>query len=224
MRLIRSYKIQNLSDDLITEKLSANYSREEITKGLAALQYMRPTNLEAYEDTTIPPTSMESPETLKVEVVKKIINKRKKGALSGVTIVILVLTAMAIFNSSISTQALLITAIVLLPPLSAMYGLNARNYEHLRPSYRTWNTWIYNYGAKFLIITAVLDMLSNVTKLANPMHGFKDPSAPSKSSLLLDTAVDATVAVLAYSNLKPAEYIEEYFKQNKASKSYTEAL
>lgn len=220
LQLIRDYKNQNLSDDDIAKRLSTSYPQVEIMKGLAALQYMRPAN---QSNTALAATVLPNDHTtegvFKIEVVKGIIDKRKRGARSGVIITILVLIGTAWFDPSISMQTLIIVAIALLPPLSALYSLNARNYIHLQPSYRTWNTWVYDHGSRFLIINSVFSALSNIRSIANPMHGFKDASAPSKTELLIDTAVDTATGVLAYSNLKPAAYVEQYFKQNEAHKS-----
>jgi hypothetical protein len=163
-------------------------------------------------DTNTVTSTVPAPPGFNIEVVREIIRKRKAGALSGLTIVAMVLTVTAIFNQSVSKTALAIAALMLLVPLTCIYILNASNYPDPKPSYRIWNTWIYNYASKLLIIGIIFKVLSNIRSIANPMHGFNDTHALTRTALAGETAVEAGMGIITYSNLKPAKYVEEYFK------------
>lgn len=222
IQLIRTYKIQNLSDDDITKNLSATYSQEEIKAGLAALQYMRPADQQIYADTANPisPTTSDSttPATsYTLEVVKNIIKKREKASASGFMIVASGLAASAFFETSIAKPALLVTAAVLLPPILIVHLVNTWNRKQVQPSYQAWNKWVYIYIPRLLIIGAIFEILSSIKNILNPMYGFKNPSALSRSAMALDMGIEAGGAASARASLRPAKYVDEYFKYLKKS-------
>lgn len=96
---------------------------------------------------------------------------------------------------------------------SILYIINAINYPIPSSSYRQWNKVIYIYLAKLGIVFSIFRTASDVKEILNPMHGFKDPSALTRPELLLDATMSAGAGYMMYKSLKPAAYIEEYYKQ-----------
>jgi hypothetical protein len=156
-----------------------------------------------------------------IDKVRQIILTRKKNVLSGVIIVSLVLAGIILFNKSIDYKPTIIVGFMAMAPLIFIYSINARNYPEPKSSYRFWNKVIYKYFSKLIIISSFVAAISNVKNLLNPMRGYKDPSALSRPEELLDTAANVGIGVTAYAQLKPADYIEEYFKaREKSSDSF----
>lgn len=147
-----------------------------------------------------------------IDKVRQIILKRKKNVLSGAIVVSLVLAGIIFFNKSIDYKFSIIAGFMVMAPLIFIYAINARNYPEPKPSYRFWNKVIYKYFSKLIIISSFIAAIINIKNLLNPMRGYKDPSALSRPEELIDTAANVSIGVTAYAQLKPADYIEEYFK------------
>jgi hypothetical protein len=152
-------------------------------------------------------------EAISNEWVQQIIIRRKRSALSAIAIVTVVLFGSALLDKHVSSEALLITGAIFVPLFSMLYIINAVNYPKPSPSYRQWNRVVYIYLAKLGIVFSIFRTANDVKEILNPMHGFKDPSALSRPELLLDATMSAGAGYMMYKGLKPAAYIEEYYKQ-----------
>lgn len=163
--------------------------------------------------TNIYPASPPSTHNQLEQQVIKIISKRKKGALSGIVIVWIVVAYLMFFGKTSELKILAISSLVILSILGFVYLVNARNYPNPKASYRLFNSIVYNFFSKLTIVLSILRVGSDTAEILNPMHGFKDPTALTRPELLLDGIVSAGVGVSAYKQLKPAAIVEAYYKQ-----------
>ncbi len=156
-------------------------------------------------------------EAISNERVQQIILRRKKSALIANIIFTAILTTSALLNKQINIKALIIAGTIFIAFFSILFIVNAANYPSPKPSYRQWNKVVYIYLAKLVVVFNILRTANNFKKILNPMHGYKDPSAISRPELLLDTAMSVSTGYFMYKSLKPANYIEEYYKQQDLS-------
>lgn len=150
---------------------------------------------------------------ISIDHIRKIILQRKRSALLGIIVIALVIAFIMYSDDRVNWWALTLIGILGIGVSSILYIVNAANYPQPKPSYRRWNKVVYIYLAKLVLILSIIRILSNIKNILNPLHGYKDPSALSRTSLLVDTTLTASSGYLIYKRLKPAAYIEEYFKE-----------
>lgn len=145
--------------------------------------------------------------------VKLIINNRYRAAFVGLSI-ISILGVITFTKQAYRTNLNLLPIFGILDLLLiSLIILNYHNRITIRPSYRTWNKIVYIYLAKLLIIGSIINSFSSLLKILNPMHGYKDPTALSRTNLGIGMAVSAGTGIAAARNLKPAKLIDRYFNQ-----------
>lgn len=148
-----------------------------------------------------------------METVSSIIKRRKRGSFNGCVLVIIALVAAAATNTTGGNfMVLVISGIVLLGPLLAIYSVNVRNYPEPKPYYRTFNKVVYLWGSKFGLVGSTIDFVVDIRQAANPFEKLTEgAAASSKAADLIDAAVDAGVGYQMYRQIKPAEAVEQYF-------------
>lgn len=210
---VRELKIAELDDASIIESLKNQYTPSEIQMGLNELRYMQVGGVGA--------VGANSHSGLSSDGVSEIIRKRTKVALQSLIIlgICFAIVGWQLWNeepeatkSSVILPVVIVASIVL-PFFLVSYAINLRNISTLRPSYRRWNKIIYLHGSKIGVAAATYSTISNTLKFLNPMYGFKNPGAKSRTSLLFDIGISASVGVSAYNNIEPAKYIELYFQE-----------
>lgn len=149
-----------------------------------------------------------------LEGVQRIILRRKKNSRNTILVLGFVFLYVSLNTVNISYTWTVIAAIALVGPFWWLYKVNSNNYPNPKPSYKKVNNIIYRKLAKILIVFAVFSVIRNILNLFNPMHGHKDPSAKSRTGLAISAASSAYAGHHLYRQLKPADYIEAYYKQD----------
>lgn len=159
-----------------------------------------------------------------LERVQEIIHKRREHTLISLIVVPLLIVTLVFFNRKVS----MVTAVVFVGMFELIFIpifiLNSTNYPTPKPTYKLWNKVLYIWGGRILFVFSVIRVISDLLGIVNPMHGFGSPNAESKPSLLLDATAATTGAIYTKNTLKPAAYIEGYFKQHATQEAQADRI
>ena len=143
-----------------------------------------------------------------MESIAPIIRQRQRGALTGVSIVMLV-TVFALIKDTQQSVAILGTGAVLIVFLIGLFMVNGLNYPTPKPYYRTVNKVFYLNLSRLLIVLSIFDMIVNIKRLLNPLEGFAHED--SKAADALQAGTSGGFAYLLFRRLQPAKTVEQYF-------------
>ncbi|HSX41126.1 MAG TPA: hypothetical protein VLF21_00605 [Candidatus Saccharimonadales bacterium] len=117
------------------------------------------------------------------------------------------------FDKHYDAEALIIAGSIFVPWFTTLYFVNAANCLQPRTYYRHWNKIVYYSLAKLAVFFNIIDTTGDAKGIFNPWHGLMDSTVSSRPTLLTDMAISAGTGYKIQRSLKPAEYIEAYFKQ-----------
>ena len=150
------------------------------------------------------------------EAVQKIILRRRNSIIGILTMALLLAAAtpisgkVSLENADIIRLSLFIIPL-LIPPI-ALYVVNSLNIPEPKPYYRKWNKYVYTYGAKIIIVFAIFNLISNLISFLNPLNGFKDPGALTRTGLIIDSAWTMYMTKAWYDELPASRKVEEYYR------------
>lgn len=133
------------------------------------------------------------------EGAQQIIRRRKRGSVTAMGIVCLVAFGMGLLDRTISIGILVISAAIIFSIFALTYIINSLNYPEPQPWYRSWNKIVYIYAAKLVIIGSIFNIGSSAGRAT-------------------DMAGDVGTIYVVGRNLKPADYIEAFYRQQAAQK------
>ena len=154
-----------------------------------------------------------------MDEVSTIIQKRAKGAFSGLCIVVLVIIVTAYTDKTISLALIAVFGFVFFLAIAALYTVNVMNYPTPKAYYRGFNRWFYGRGAKFSMVSNAYGSASAAKRFANPLEAMSHPD--SKAADLLETIVDAAQTNQMAKQVSSAEIVDQYFQQLATQKQLT---
>lgn len=165
------------------------------------------------ENQTITTNSNTEPPT--IDVVQQIIAGRlrfAKRALLMLSILTIAALIGMIRSDSGSDNGYFLFAILAYAVIVGLYTLNKANYPNPKNSYRTWNKVVYIYLAQILMIASMLHILDNIRQSINPFDNFTGGHGQGPAEMTVENVIYGGAAYGLYKSLRPAKYIEAYYR------------